>query len=459
MRTGRVAVVGGGLAGLTAALQLADAGLDVTLLEGKPRLGGQTYSFHRGELVVDNGQHVFLRCCTSYLRLLERLGVSDLVTLGRLDVPVVDAVTGRTHRLRRNGLPAPLHLAGSLLGYAALSPRQRLRMVLATMALRGVDASSEAVDNTSFGDWLREHRQDARTLQAVWDLIGVATLNARAGDASLSLAATVFQIGLLTKGSNGDIGWSKVPLQQLHGDPAAAELSRLGATVLTNARVEGIDRTPEGWRVTSRDGESQVYDSVVLAVPPAAAEQLLPAASTDLPSGWAARLGTSPIVSVHVVYDRKVLDEPFIAGLGTSAPWVFDCTDRMGVTTGQAVTVPISAADDVVDLTAAELRALVERDLEWLLPRTKQAVVRDFFVTREREATFRPSPGSHALRPGTATSAPGLFLAGAWTDTGWPATMEGAVRSGEAAAAAVLALPAPATSVSHVPSPTDGVPA
>jgi hydroxysqualene dehydroxylase len=451
-----VVVIGGGLAGLTAALGCADAGCDVTLLEAKPRLGGQTYSFARGDLTVDNGQHVFLRCCTSYRALLTRLGVDDLVTLDRLDVPVVDAGTGSTYRLRRGGLPAPLHLAGSLLTYGALSPVQRLRMVRATMALRKVDPSSAEVDRTGFGDWLRQHGQDARTVEAVWDLIGIATLNARADQASLSLAATVFQIGLLTKASNGDLGWSRVPLQQLHGDPAAVELDRLGATVRLGAKVERIDRVSDGWSVTVRDGEQVTADAVVLAVPPAAAERVLPAGATALPAGWAERLGTSPILSVHFVYDRTVLDRPFMAGLGSVVPWVFDCTGRFGLNAGQGLTIPISAADRLIDLPAAEIREQVEEALRLLLPRTREAVVHDFFVTREREATFRPSPGSHALRAGTATSLPGLVLAGAWTDTGWPATMEGAVRSGEAAAAAVLDHRIPSSRAELAASPTDG---
>jgi squalene-associated FAD-dependent desaturase len=322
--------------------------------------------------------------------------------------------------------------------------------------MQRVDREAPATDEISFGTWLRQHGQGARAIEAAWDLIGVATLNAHADDASLALAATVFQLGLLTDARAGDLGWSRVPLQQLHGDPAAAELARLGADVRLGAKVDEI--TPDH-TVRLRDGEAISADAVVLAVPAAAAARLLPEGATSLPAGWAERLGGVPIVNVHLTYDRKVLDEPFIAGLGSMVPWVFDCTDRTGVSDGQALTLPMSAAQQIVDLPVAELRAGVQAALAGLLPRTRQARLLEFFVTREREATFSPAAGNGALRPGPVTSVPGLMLAGAWTDTGWPATMEGAVRSGEAAASAVLSHLRTRSGDRVAQSSTDGVPA
>jgi monoamine oxidase len=250
-----------------------------------------------------------------------------------------------------------------------------------------------------------------------------------------------------------------VPLQRLHGDPAAAELARLGASVRCGARVEAITRGSQGWSVRLRDGEDIAADAVVLAVAPAAAERLLPPGATSLPAGWAERLGSAPILNVHLVYSSRVMDEPYLAGLGSVVPWVFDSTDQVGLAQGQAVTVPISAADGLIDLPAAVIRDQVSEVLATMLPRTRQAELVDCFVTREREATFRPAPGSRALRHGPVTALPGLLLAGAWTDTGWPATMEGAVRSGEAAAAA-LGQPQRTMLASRLStSPTEGVPA
>ncbi|BCB91755.1 hydroxysqualene dehydroxylase HpnE [Phytohabitans suffuscus] len=440
-----VGVVGGGLAGITAALSCADAGRDVTLFEATPRLGGLTYSFRRGELHVDNGQHVFLRCCTAYQSLLRRLGVADRVTLQpRLDIAVHSPSAARPARLRRSGLPAPLHLSGALARYGPLSPAQRLAFVRAALALRRVDPASPATDERSFGAWLAAHGQGERAVTALWDLVGVATLNARAADASLALAATVFQVGLLTETAAADIGWSAVPLSRLHGEPAAARLAEAGARVLTGAKVLAV--TPDGdrWLIRTREGEHMV-DQVVLAVPPRAAERLLPPASVPLEGGWADRLGSSPIVNAHVVYDRPVMSAPFVAGIDTPIQWVFDRTAPSGLATGQYLAVSLSAAGDLVDLPTAVLRERLLPALAALLPRARRAAVTDFFVTRERHATFRPAPGTARLRPGTTTAAPGLYLAGAWTATGWPATMEGAVRSGDAAAEALLARHSPSS--------------
>jgi squalene-associated FAD-dependent desaturase len=453
--TGRVAVVGGGLAGIAAALRLADAGRAVTLFEGRGVLGGLTHSFRRGELDVDNGQHVFLRCCTAYRALLHRLGVADKVALQRrLDIPIRSphrpgpAGSGRPRRagaarLRRTGLPAPLHLGATLLRYPLLDPAQRLSFVRAALALRRVDRTDAAVDRRSFGDWLRAHGQDARAVAALWDVVGIATLNAPAQRASLALAAMVFQVGLLTDAGAADIGWSLVPLGELHGEAALRSLKDAGVGVRTGTRVGRVERRGDAWLVDA-GGEEHVVDQVVLAVPPPVAQRLLPPGSVTLPDGWAARLGSSPIVNAHVVLDRKVMDEPFVAGVGTPVQWVFDRTVQSGLTGGgQYLAMSLSAADDLIDVPVATLRERLVPELVALLPEAADAVVLDFFVSRERHATFRPEPGSGALRPPARTAAPGLFLAGAWTDTGWPATMEGAVRSGESAATAALATPIP----------------
>ncbi|MDQ3762779.1 MAG: hydroxysqualene dehydroxylase HpnE [Actinomycetota bacterium] len=454
----RVAVIGGGLAGITAALRCADAGCQVTMFEARPQLGGLTHSFRRGDLRVDNGQHVFLRCCTSYLSLLHRLGVADRVELQpRLAIPVRSPGSDRPVWLRRTALPAPLHLAGSLLRYRPLTTFERVRFALAAVALRRVDPTHPTTDEQDFGTWLRRHGQSDHAIAALWELVGVATLNSRADQASLSLAATVFQEGLLTDAAAADIGWSMVPLRELHGDPALACLSAAGVEVRTGVTVRGIEPRSAGggliagsagggliagsagggWQV-STDSARTTTDQVILAVPPAAAEQLLPAGSLALPPGWSQRLGSSPIVNVHVVLDRPVLEEPFIAGVDTPVQWVFDRTTQSGLTTGQYLAVSLSAADNVIDTPTAALRAQFLPELAALLPAMRDAQVRDFFVTRERHATFRPAPGTAALRPPVVTAARGLFLAGAWTATGWPATMEGAVRSGAAAASALL---------------------
>ncbi|MDQ2882983.1 MAG: hydroxysqualene dehydroxylase HpnE [Actinomycetota bacterium] len=442
----RVAVIGGGLAGITAALRCADAGCQVIVFESRPQLGGLTHSFARGDLNVDNGQHVFLRCCTSYQALLRRLGVADRVELQpRLAIPVCSPGADRPVWLRRTALPAPLHLVASLLRYRPLSILERVRFALAADALRRVDPTLAATDEQNFGAWLRRHGQSDHAISALWELVGIATLNSRADHASLSLAATVFQEGLLTDAAAADIGWSLVPLRELHGDPALGCLEKAGAQVCTGVTVRGIepgDGADTRWRITT-DGGATTADQVILAVPPTTAEQLLPAGSITAAPGWSQRLGSVPIVNVHVVLDRPVLSEPFIAGVDTPVQWVFDRTAQSGLAQsgtphGQYLAVSLSAADDLVNTPTAALRAQFLPELTALLPKMRTAQVRDFFVTRERHATFRPAPGSAALRPPAVTTARGLFLAGAWTATGWPATMEGAARSGAAAATALL---------------------
>ncbi len=440
--SGRIAVIGGGLAGITAALRCADAGAEVTLLEGRPRLGGLTHSFLRGDLQIDNGQHVFLRCCSSYRRLLERLGVTGQVALqARLDVPVRTPHT--TARLRRNTLPAPLHLGGALLRYSVLSPADRLRAVRGALALRRVDPTNPATDTRSFGAWLVEHGQNPQITAALWDLVGIATLNARAADASLALAATVMQQGLLTDSAAGDIGWPLVPLQQLHGDAARRCLAAVGATVHTGAKVASLHRCGERWMTRQVDGSELTVDKVILAVPPTVADALAPAGCIAAPPGWAQRLGSSPIVNVHIVFDRPVLVEPFIAGVHSPVQWVFDRTASAGLTSGQYLAVSLSAAHETIDLTTEQVRHRILPALTDLLPAAEHARVLDFFVTRQRHATFNPAPGTALLRPPTVTAAPGLVLAGAYTATGWPATMESAVRSGDAAADVLLAARTP----------------
>jgi hydroxysqualene dehydroxylase len=420
-----VVVVGGGLAGITAALRLADAGCSVTLHEARPKLGGLTHSFRRAGLDIDNGQHVFLRCCTSYLALLERLGVTSLTHLQpRLDVPVVRADDGRRAALRRDPLPAPLHLSRALATYAVLSPAERVRAVRGALAMRRVDRDAAETDEVSFGAWLADHGQTSATVAALWDLVGVATLNATADDASLAVAATVFQIGLLTRSDAADIGWSAVPLQQLHGDAAMRALDAAGVNIRVRSRIDSLEQVSAG--------------SIVVATDPAHAERLVPPDALAVEAGWSDRLGASPIVNVHLVFDRTVMTEPFVAGVGTAAQWVFDRTEQSGLTEGQYVAVSVSAAAGFVDRTVAELRELFVTELARVLPATRGARLLDFFVTREPKATFRPAPGTRRDRPGTLTSRPGLVLAGAYTATGWPATMESAVRSGESAAAAVL---------------------
>ncbi|MBX9392597.1 hydroxysqualene dehydroxylase HpnE [Streptomyces sp. TRM72054] len=434
-------VVGGGLAGITAALALADAGVRVTLLEGRPRLGGLAFSFQRGELTVDNGQHVYLRCCTAYRWFLDRIGGAALAPLqNRLDVPVVDVTKPegrRLGRLRRDALPVPLHLGRSLATYPHLSLAERAKVGRAALALKGLDLADPTLDAQDFGSWLTAHGQSARAVEALWDLVGVATLNAVAGNASLGLAAMVFKTGLLSDPGAADIGWARVPLGELHDRLARRALDSVGVRTRIRSRVTSISQNDNGRWSVRVPGEVIETDAVVLAVPQRETYDLLPDGALDAPERLL-RIGTAPILNIHVVYDRKVVDTPFLTALGTPVQWVFDRTEASGLRTGQYLALSQSAAQDEIDAPVAALRERYLPELARLLPRSRGAEVKDFFVTRERTATFAPTPGVGRLRPGACTEASGLYLAGAWTATGWPATMESAVRSGIGAADAAL---------------------
>jgi squalene-associated FAD-dependent desaturase len=458
----QVAVIGGGLAGITAAIDLAEAGHEVVLLEARPRLGGAASSYQRGEMTIDNGQHVILRCCDQYQALLARLGVTGQVEFQpRFDVTVLGP--GGPARLYRTGLPSPLHLTASLNKYKLLPLADRLKVSRAALAMKFVDPANPATDDQRLGDWLVAHGQSDLARRRMWDLFIISALNIAGDDANLSLAATVIKTALLGAKDAADIGVAAVPLGELHGKATAELLASLGARVRLSAKVNAIKPLPGGGftldltrgessnqapvdddgpaeaePAAAGDGEKLTVDGVVLAVPSAPASRLAGPAGVGSAAAWIG-LGASPIVNVHVIYDRPVLDLPFVAAVDSPVQWVFDKTRIAGLKTGQYLAVSLSAADEFVAVPAAQLREQFLPELERLFPAARNAQVTDYFVTRERRATFRQAPGCGALRPGAGTSVPGLVLAGSWTDTGWPDTMEGAVRSGHHAAQQLIA--------------------
>jgi len=435
-------VIGGGLAGITAALRLADAGRPVVMVERRRRLGGRAFSFERGPLVVDNGQHVYLRCCDAYRALLGRLGVAHLVTLqDHLDIPVLRP-DGRRARLSRvPGVPAPAHLGAALAAYRLLSPLDRARAVRGALALRRLDPADRALDARTLGEFLRTHGQNDATIGALWGVVATATLNLSPDEASLALAAKVFRTGLLDHAPAADLGYARVPLGDLHSTAALRALRDAGVEVLLGHRVEAI---APGATVTVRGGgESRTWttDTAILATAHREAFAALPDLARTA-AAPAAELGVTPIVNVHVVYERRVTDLGFAAVIGSPVQWFFDRTDASGLNRtlpgGQYLAITVSAADAIAQASSDELADRFVAELARLLPGARGTRPADVFVTREHRATFRQSAGSATRRPGHDTGLAGIWLAGAWTDTGWPDTMESAVRSGAAAAEAAL---------------------
>jgi squalene-associated FAD-dependent desaturase len=459
MSAPHVIVVGGGVAGIAAALDCADAGARVTLLEVRPRLGGAAYSFEREDLTLDNGQHVFLRCCTAYRRLLARLGSDSLVRLqGRLEIPVLSpreepAFLRRgtfPGPLRRYSPPVPLHLAGALLRYPHLKPRERVSAARAARAIARLDREEalalERERECTLGDWLAAHGQSSHAVDRLWDLIALPTLNLPAREASLALGAFVLQTGLLESADAGDIGFHTHPLSETIGDPAVHALRDAGVQVRLGARVRAVraaDRAEaracaEDARMEALlDGDVVWGDAAIVAVPHERAADMLCEMLGEQVDAFRS-LGSSPIVNVHVVYDRRVCDYRFAAGVGTPVQYVFDRSEAAGVKDGQCLAVSISAAEREMQMSASELRQRYLAALAELFPRAATAQVRSCVASREHAATFAARPGVEDRRPQARTSVPGLALAGAWTATGWPATLEGAALSGHAAARAIL---------------------
>jgi squalene-associated FAD-dependent desaturase len=443
-----IIVVGGGLAGIAAACDLSDAGLPVTLIEARPFLGGKTWSFRDAQtgMVVDNGQHVFLGCCTAYLAFLQRLGIASQVKMQpRLRVPILSAgYPATTLEASRVPLPAPLHLFWSFLRLPSLSWQEKLQVGRTLLRIARVGQRGRvAYDHLSFAEWLRAQGESEKAIKHLWNLITLPTINEDCERASAGLAMMVFQEGLLRRASGGRIGYAKVGLSDLVCEAATRYLQARGVTLRLGCRVGGIEI--EGRRVAGvrlADGAFLPAQRVILALPHHALASLLPRDERNTFFFLhAARLGTSPIVGINLWLDRPVMREPFAAVIGRQDTyWVFDKGALLGLNLagGQYLTISISGAHPYLNQSREGIITQVRSDLETVFPTLRQARLTHALVIKERQATFSATPGSLESRLSALTPIHGLYLAGAWTNTGWPATMEGALRSGHAAAQAIL---------------------
>ncbi len=434
-RAGHVVVCGGGLAGIAAACEAALGGARVTLVERRPFLGGRAFSFTDRDSgrEIDNGQHVFLGCCPAYMSLLRMLGTLGHTTLQRrLDTPVRDR-EGRSGSLRAAPLPAPMHLGPGFAAYPLLSAREKAAALPALAALGAMRSGARArLDVRSFGDWLTDHGQGARAIARFWDLIVLPTCNDRSDRVSAALAAFVLRRGFLETARGSAIGWSRIGLTGLV-DPATRRwLDARGGAVVSGRGVVAV----EPGAVTLSDGARLDADAVVIALPPTRVREVAPEALPVDPG-----LGSSPIVNVHLWYDRPVMDEPFTAVVDSPAQWIFNRSAMAGgpgADGAHHLAVSISGARAEIDMPRAALADALRAEVEHLLPRARTAELVAHAVVKEPHATFAAAPGQAARRPGPQTPVPGVALAGAWTAGDWPATMEGAVRSGIRAARLLL---------------------
>jgi squalene-associated FAD-dependent desaturase len=410
----KTVVVGGGLAGLSAALQLLDWEHDVTLLEARPTLGGavQTLPEREGDPdpPPDNGQHIALGCCDAYLDFLERIGQGSSVERRRLALPVI-AEDGSVAFIGAGPL--------ALLRYRHVPLRDRL--AIARVARRLSSLVPEDHDGESFAALLRRLGQSEAAIDRFWDVFMRPALNLPSEEVSAGLALFTVQTALLADRGASDLVLPRRPLGDMHGEAAGRVLAERGALVRMNARVVELEQDA----ALLADGERVHADAFVLAVPSAESARLL--------GEPAPALEDSPIVSVHLLFDRRLLQHDLAALLGSRAHWVFDRGRLTGhePERGQYLTVVSSGAPELLEVRGKKLVELIASEVT---SRLGQAELLWSRVSREPAATFAARPGTAKLRPGFATSRPNVARAGAWTDTGWPATMESAVRSGHEAA-------------------------
>lgn len=439
-----VIVLGGGLAGLSAARSLIERGYEVTLVEKRPFLGGRAFSFRDPQegCEVDNGQHVFLGCFTYYVDFLRTLGVSSQAFLqDRFRAEVVR--NGKRGVLSSTPSLGPLHLLPSFIRYPHLGLWDKLLAVYGLIKAELTDRAkhAQALDRESFYHWLKRHHQTERAIDHLWNLFTLPALNDDIRNVSAEMGLMVFQEWLLKKPSGPTIGFSKVGLTSLTGDPAGRFLEERGGRLILGRTVESL-RFEEG-RVSGvalSDGPALHADAYVSALPFDVMLHLLPDDVAGDPFfSSAACLTFAPIVGIHLWYDRPVMAQDFVAFLDSPVQLVFNKSLIQGSDGhgGQYVCVSISGAWDFADRPKEELRELFAREMENLFPQARGAKIERFLVVKQPQATFRCVPGASQNRPPQTTPIPNLFLAGDWTATGWPSTMEGAVRSGVFAAEAL----------------------
>ncbi len=436
----RVAIVGGGLAGLSAAVRLAEAGAACTLFEKRPYLGGRVSSFRDPETgqVLDNGPHLLVGAYRATRQFLKRIGSADKIYFQRtLRVSYFDGQRGWTE-LKAAPLPAPLHLLGALAKFRFLTLKERTAVLKALVKLRRLPESS-SLDAVSLAQWLSEAGQSPAARLFFWDVLALATLNAPPEKVSLLNFQRVLARAFFSEKENARLGWATRTFDQVFAQPAEDFLLRKGAHVRKNFPVSGLRL--DGNRIKTlvgKGGRFEDFGAVILALPPAQTQALLQPFGADFSfSDW---LVSSPIVTVHLFLKRPVFSPPFVAFIGGTAQWIFNRNTLHGELSGEvySYSAVISGAAQEAKQNKSELVRRVLRDLRRMRPDVGEEDVLHSRVVKELNGTFVFPPGGEAHRPPPETPLANLFLAGGWTQTGFPDTIESAVLSGEQAAEEVL---------------------
>ena len=447
----KVAVVGGGLAGLAAACALAESGLRITLFERRPYLGGRASSYEHpgtGE-VVDNCQHVLLGCCTNLIDFYRRIGSEDKIRW--YDHLTFLEPGGRASVIGPSFLPAPLHTAPAFLRSACLSFSDKIAIATAMAALAPLAPRDTG---EPFLTWLRRHAQPERAIQRFWKTVLVSALNEDMDRVSVPYAAQVVRESFLKSPAAGRMGVPTVPLTELYRS-AEDYIQTRGGDVQFRCGVESFRAEFAGVKLALASGAGNgsgntelSFDFAVFAVPFDALSRMLPETSAADPLRQAlGRLETSPITGIHLWFDRQITDLDHAVLLDRTIQWMFHKSKLLEASSGATVDTAepessyvelvVSSSKALVDKSKSEIIELALAELREFFPAARAAILIKSTVIKEVHATYSPRPGVDALRPGTQTVWPRVFLAGDWTATGWPATMEGAVRSGYAAAQSV----------------------
>jgi squalene-associated FAD-dependent desaturase len=435
----RVAVVGGGLAGLAAGSALAESGFRVTLFERRPYLGGRASSYQHpgtGE-VVDNCQHVLLGCCTNLIEFYRRIGVEDKIRWYERMTFLEPG--GRASVIHPSALPAPLHTAPSFLGASCLNLRDKLSIAAGLAALTPIAPHDTG---ESFLQWLRRHGQTERAIDRFWKTVLVSALNEEIDLISVPYAAQVMRESFLKSRAAGRMGIPTVPLTELYsraGDYIAAR----GGEVRLRANVESFRAEFADVKLLQPSGEES-FDFVIPAVPFDVLSRMLPQTTAAEPLRQTlGRFETSPITGIHLWFDRQITDLDHAVLLDRTIQWMFHKSKLLVVPgsedTGNNsyVELVVSSSKTLVEKSRQEIIDLALSELREFFPGAREANLLKSTVIKEVHATYSPRPGIESHRPSPETVWPRIFLAGDWTATGWPATMEGAVRSGYAAAQCV----------------------
>ncbi|MGB9405040.1 MAG: hydroxysqualene dehydroxylase HpnE [Candidatus Acidiferrales bacterium] len=454
-----VNVIGGGLAGLSAAVALADAGLRVRLFEKRPYLGGRATSYLLPDgSHVDNCQHVTLGCCTNLADFYRRVG-SDAQIRYYNELFFADA-HGRRFRIAPSALAPPFHMAFSFLRFSALSWTDRISIGRAMLRIAQAGGHVPEADGTSMLDWLHRTGQTPAAIERFWRVVLVSALDEELARTDARYGIDVFWKAFLSNREGFRVGIPTVPLSELY-EGCRGAIERRGGEVRCRATVREMRYENNRARsVVFDDDVEETGDAFVIAVPQTAVASVvgLSLVASDPSLMGLQHLQDAPITGIHLWFDRQVMDEPFLTLLDHTVQWIFNKTrltasarnDAASNGTGRAgeparesqqqyLQLVISASYDLVSRSRQDIIDLCVRELRDVLPATRDAQLVKATVIKEVAATFSPEPGSDRWRPGPRCSVDNLFLAGDWTNTGWPATMEGAVRSGYLAAEAVLA--------------------